>query len=114
VPTQRRGSLRIWTFACAVLWGAWTICVGLGAPDAYLSKAIAIATAATGVVVIAAGFAVYRGSRLGAAILVGIACLDIVARVRYHRTGIGMPAILFALALPGVLPPEKEGPANTT
>jgi uncharacterized membrane protein YczE len=111
MPAQRKGSLRIWTFAYAILWGGWTIFVALGAPDAYPSKAIAITTAAIGVVVIAAGFAVYRGSRLGAAILVGIACLDILARVRYHRSGIGMPIIMFALALPGVLPPK--GVADT-
>jgi hypothetical protein len=74
----------------------------------YPSTAAAVGTSVLGVVVIAAGFAVYKRKRWAAWGLVVFALIDVAARAVQGYTGYLMPALLFAFALTAAIKLGRE------
>jgi hypothetical protein len=103
-----RSSAPTWTLGFVVLWGCFTVFVASAAPEEYPSPAISVATAILGLVTIALGLAVYRRKSWAAWTLAGLAVLDIMARIRFSRSGYGLPGILLALALTSAFAIRKE------
>jgi hypothetical protein len=97
----------------AIVWGLLTIAVALLSSSTELQPGMAAGMALGGMACITIGLGVSRGSRSAAWCLVGLAVLDIVARLLNRQGGAIFPLVLLWLALRAASYLQKHGTTET-